>query len=102
MLLGWVREALTGGSLLTKIGAALVRPALREVGKRLDPNEFGAQPLLGVKGLVFIGHGSSNAKAVESALRIAARSVEAKLLEKVTARFEALAGQLGASKPPMP
>jgi phosphate acyltransferase len=102
MLLGWVREALTGGNLLTKIGAALVRPALREVGKRLDPNEFGAQPLLGVKGLVFIGHGSSNAKAVESALRIAARSVEAKLLEKVTARFESLAGQLGTNKPALP
>jgi phosphate acyltransferase len=94
MIFGWVREALSGGSLLTKIGAVLVKPALREVGKRLDPNEFGAQPLLGVKGLVFIGHGSSKALAVESALKTAARAVEAELLERVTQKLDVLARKL--------
>jgi phosphate acyltransferase len=90
MLIGWIKDALTGGNLLTKIGAALVRPALKEVSNRLDPNEFGAQPLLGVKGLVFIGHGSSNARAVYSALRFAKRAVEANLLESVATRLETL------------
>ena len=94
LLFGWVREALTNGNLLTKIGAMLVRPALREIALRLDPNEFGAQPLLGVKGLVFIGHGSSNARAVESALVNAAKAVEAGLLERVASKLEVLSKKL--------
>ena len=98
VLFGWVREALTGGNWLTKIGAALVRPALRGVAVKLDPAEYGAQPLLGVKGLVFIGHGSSDAKAVYSALKFAARAVEANLLEKTAAKLEVLAKKLEASE----
>jgi phosphate acyltransferase len=94
VIIGWIREALTGGSWLTRLGAALVRPALRGVGARLDPNEFGAQPLLGVKGLVFIGHGSSNARAVYSALKFATKAVEAGLLEKVAAKLEGLTKRL--------
>ncbi len=93
VLFGWVKEALSGGSLLTKLGAALVRPALRGVASRLDPSEFGAQPLLGVNGLVFIGHGSSNARAVESALINAAKAVEAGLLERVTSALAVLSRQ---------
>jgi phosphate acyltransferase len=98
-MIGWIREALTGGSLLTKIGAALVRPALRSVADKLDPNEFGAQPLLGVKGLVFIGHGSSNDRAVYSALKFAARAVEAGLLERVAAKLEGMTRKLGDAAP---
>jgi phosphate acyltransferase len=94
VLFGWVRQALTGGSWLTKLGAALVRPALRGVAAKLDPAEYGAQPLLGVKGLVFIGHGSSDAKAVYSALTFAARAVEANLLEKTASKLEVLAQKL--------
>ncbi len=94
VLFGWVREALTGGNWLTKLGAALVRPALRGVAAKLDPAEYGAQPLLGVKGLVFIGHGSSDAKAVYSALTFAARAVEANLLEKTASKLEVLAQKL--------
>jgi phosphate acyltransferase len=94
VLFGWVREALTGGNWLTKLGALLVRPALRGVAAKLDPAEYGAQPLLGVKGLVFIGHGSSDAKAVYSALTFAARAVEANLLEKTASKLEVLAQKL--------
>ncbi len=94
VLFGWVREALTGGNWLTKLGALLVRPALRGVAAKLDPAEYGAQPLLGVKGLVFIGHGSSDAKAVYSALSFAARAVEANLLEKTASKLEVLAQKL--------
>jgi phosphate acyltransferase len=99
VLFGWVREALTGGNWLIKLGAALVRPALRGVAAKLDPAEYGAQPLLGVKGLVFIGHGSSDAKAVYSALSFAARAVEANLLEKTASRLEVLAQKLEKGDP---
>jgi phosphate acyltransferase len=93
VLFGWVREALQGGTWLTKLGAALVRPALRKVAAKLDPAEYGAQPLLGVKGLVFIGHGSSDAKAVKSALLTAHRAVAADLLGRVMGQLAALEAQ---------
>ena len=66
---------------------------------KLDPNEFGAQPLLGVKGLVFIGHGSSNARAVHSALKFATRAVDAGLLEKVAAKLEVMTKKLELAAP---
>jgi glycerol-3-phosphate acyltransferase PlsX len=46
----------------------------------MDPSEYGAVPLLGIDGLVFIGHGRSNAKALMSALTVARQAVEADLL----------------------
>ncbi len=73
-LFAWVREALTS-SFRARLGGLLARPALRAVGARMDPSEYGAQPLLGVDGYSFIGHGSADAKAVESAVRTAVRAV---------------------------
>lgn len=93
VIFGWVREALGGGGLLTKLGAALVRPALRGIAARLDPSEYGAQPLLGVRSYAFIGHGSSDARAIESALKTAKRAVEADLVGKLEAGLAALAPQ---------
>lgn len=89
-LFSWVREALTGGGFATRLGAALVRGALRGVAARLDPAEYGAQPLLGVRGYAFIGHGSSDARAVASALRTARRAVDARLVERIEAGMAAL------------
>ncbi|HEX2864236.1 MAG TPA: phosphate acyltransferase PlsX, partial [Deinococcales bacterium] len=88
-IFGWLKDALAGGSAATKLGALLVRPALKAVAARLDPAEYGAQPLLGVNGLVFIGHGSSDARAVLGALRTAHRAVQADLLGRVKAELEA-------------
>jgi glycerol-3-phosphate acyltransferase PlsX len=82
-LFSWLRTALTDAPLLTRLGAMLVRKAVRGVAQRLDPAEYGAQPLLGVKGNVFIGHGSADGRAVLSALRTADRAVEAGLLQKL-------------------
>jgi len=67
-------------SLRTKIGAALAKPAFDTLKKMLDPAEVGAALLLGVNGLVFIGHGRSNARALVSAIRLARQTVEANLL----------------------
>jgi glycerol-3-phosphate acyltransferase PlsX len=83
-LFSWVREALAGGGPLVRLGALLVRGALRGVAENLDPSAYGAQPLLGVKGNVFIGHGSADAKAVHNALRTAVRAVRAGLLQQLT------------------
>jgi len=68
-------------SPISSIGGLLAKPAFRRVGLMLDPSEYGAAPLLGVDGLVFIGHGRSDAKALVSAIRVARQAVSNKLLE---------------------
>ncbi|MDD4202902.1 MAG: phosphate acyltransferase PlsX [Candidatus Omnitrophica bacterium] len=63
-------------SLLCKIGAILSIPAYRAIGKKIDYREYGGAPLLGVNGAVIISHGSSNAKAIKSAVRAAGEYVK--------------------------
>ncbi len=63
-------------SLKTKIGALLVKPALRNLKHKLDYTEYGGAPLLGVRGGVIKAHGSSNAKAFASAIRQGVSLVE--------------------------
>ena len=74
-----LRQELTS-SLRTKVGALLAKPAFVNLKSLLDPSEVGAAPLLGIDGLVFIGHGRSDARALVSAIRTARQAVEADLL----------------------
>lgn len=67
----------------TKIGALLAKPAFGRIKKMLDPSEIGAAPLLGIDGLVFVGHGRSDAKAIVSAIRAAKQAVDNQLLNKL-------------------
>jgi len=53
----------------------------------LDPSEEGAAPLLGVDGLVFIGHGRSDALAIQNAVRVAKLAADAGVLESVRAEI---------------
>lgn len=66
-----------------KIGAALMRPAFRALRRRLEPDEHGGLPLLGVDGVVIIGHGRSTAKAIKNAIFTADRYREAGLARAV-------------------
>lgn len=75
-----LREELTS-SLQTKIGALLAKPAFSGIKKMMDPSEVGAAPLLGINGLVFVGHGRSDSRALVNALRVASEAVQANLLE---------------------
>jgi glycerol-3-phosphate acyltransferase PlsX len=65
-------------------GVAFMYPAFRAVRRRTDYAQYGGTPLLGVNGVVIIGHGRSNAVAVENALHAAARAVESRLVDRVT------------------
>ena len=67
-MLYMIRRELSA-SAITKAGAMLARPAFRNIKKRLDYTEYGGAPLLGVRQIVVIGHGSSNARAIRSAIR---------------------------------
>jgi phosphate acyltransferase len=67
----------------TKLGYLFAKPAFRSLFNRLDYSEYGAAPLLGVKGGCFIGHGVSNAKAVKNAVLRAREFCEAELHQKM-------------------
>jgi glycerol-3-phosphate acyltransferase PlsX len=76
-------------SFQTKMGALLARPAFAAIKKMMDPAEVGAAPLLGIDGLVFVGHGRSNAQALTSAIRVAHQAVNANLLETLRQEIQA-------------
>jgi phosphate acyltransferase len=82
LMLGLVRGAITS-KLHYKLAGAVLRPGLREAGRRLDYTEHGGAPLVGVRGAVFIGHGRSNAKAITSGIRAAARAADIGLIQKI-------------------
>lgn len=60
-----------GANLFTNLGAFLVKPAFSELKKSYDYEEYGGVPLLGVNGNSVICHGSSSAKAIDNALKVA-------------------------------
>jgi glycerol-3-phosphate acyltransferase PlsX len=72
-----------------RIGAALMRPALRKVKAMLDYREYGGAPLLGVRGICLIGHGRADSFAVESACRAALAAVSHDVLGSIARAFEA-------------
>jgi glycerol-3-phosphate acyltransferase PlsX len=70
-----------------------LRPAFRNVRRRLSYEEVGGVPLLGVNGVCIVGHGRSNAYAMRNAIREGARCVELRLVERIRERM----AQVGAS-----
>ena len=70
-------------NLISMIGGSLAKPSLGKIRAMLNPDEYGAAPLLGVNGLVFIGHGRSNSHALVSAIKAARSSVEANVLGSI-------------------
>lgn len=67
----------------------LEREGVQEVFRVLDYSEYGGAPLLGVKGVSIICHGSSGSNAIKNAIRVAAQMVETKLNQHVAAEFAA-------------
>ena len=63
-------------TITRQVGALLSRSAFTDFKKRLDHTEYGGAPLLGVKGVCIITHGSSNANAMKNAVRVAAEFAE--------------------------
>jgi phosphate acyltransferase len=78
-----LKQELTA-SLQNKAGAFLARGAFAALKKRIDYSEYGGAPLLGVRGVCLICHGSSNINAIKNAIRFAAEYAS----EGVNARIE--------------
>ena len=69
----------------SKMGAYLLKPALKQVKSILDYEEIGGAPLLGVRGLSIVCHGSSKARAIRAAILRTAEFIEAGLIKKLAA-----------------
>ena len=81
-LFGKIKEELLS-STRTKIGAALAKPAFSSLKKQLDYTEYGGALLLGTNAGVIKAHGSSNAKAVKSAIGQAREFARLGIVEKI-------------------
>jgi glycerol-3-phosphate acyltransferase PlsX len=71
-------------TLRGKLGGLLIRPAARALRARLNPDTYGGAYLLGLRGLVMSAHGNSSRTAIENAIRLAARGVEGRVVERVS------------------
>lgn len=88
LIVDFIRTTIKNGNIVTKIGGLLVKPALSSLKKLMDPSEQGAAPMLGVNGLVFIGHGRSDAFAIKNAVRVAKEAVDVKVLDAMKSAIE--------------
>jgi phosphate acyltransferase len=70
-------------TITRQVGYLLSRSAFSDFKKRFDHTEYGGAPLLGVKGVCFITHGSSNANAIKNAIRVASEFAERRINDKI-------------------
>jgi phosphate acyltransferase len=84
-----LRESLKS-TVTSQVGALLSKKAFNEFKKRLDYSEYGGAPLLGVRGVCIVGHGSSNDRAIMNGIRVAAEFAQAELNSGIEAAMKAL------------
>jgi glycerol-3-phosphate acyltransferase PlsX len=83
-----IRDSIKSGGPLALLGGILIRPALAGIKRLLDPSEYGAAILLGVNGLVLIGHGRSDAAAIKHAIRLARNAAASNMLSELSSAIE--------------
>jgi glycerol-3-phosphate acyltransferase PlsX len=79
----------------SRLGAFLLTPALERLRARLDAAEVGGAPLLGVDGVCIIAHGSSSAKAIKNAVKVAARFVRLRINQDIRLDLERRHAEFG-------
>src|ERR1700728_238658 len=77
-------------TITSQVGAMLSRSAFADFKKRIDHTEYGGAPLLGLKGVCIITHGSSNANAIKNAVRVAAEFAERRINQSIELGLAAL------------
>ena len=82
---------------LSKVGALLVKGPLGALKEKMSPDTYGGTPLLGVKGAVIVGHGSSNETAVKNGIAVAAATVRAHVPEVIAERVAAAPASASAT-----
>jgi glycerol-3-phosphate acyltransferase PlsX len=79
-----MRETLLGGNIVTKLGTAMLAPALRKLRQRFDYDTYGGAPLLGLRGNCIVAHGRANRSAIKHATLAAIQEVEHDVIGKIT------------------
>jgi glycerol-3-phosphate acyltransferase PlsX len=82
-LVRYVLKESLRATITRQVGYLLSRSAFAEFKRRLDYSEYGGAPLLGLKGVCIVGHGSSNANAIKNAIRVAAEFSERNINPKI-------------------
>ncbi|MCK4606661.1 MAG: phosphate acyltransferase PlsX [candidate division Zixibacteria bacterium] len=80
-------------NVFSRVGAMLLAPFLRRMRNNFDYAESGGAPLLGVNGIVVISHGSSNARAIYNAIKVAHEMASRKVIDRI--RQELVANHIG-------
>jgi glycerol-3-phosphate acyltransferase PlsX len=80
-----MKETLLGGNLLTKLGAALLAPALRGLRKKFDYETYGGAPLLGLRGNCIVTHGRASRNAIKNSIYAAIEEVNNDVIGKISA-----------------
>ena len=75
-------------NLLSKIGFFFLKSSLRRIKKKMDYAEYGGALLLGVNGIVIIGHGSSDAKAIMNSISLSRKFIKENVLYKISKEIE--------------
>ena len=88
-----LKESLAS-TITSQVGFLLSRRAFNDFKKRLDYSEYGGAPLLGIKGVCIVGHGSSNSNAIKNALRVAAEFVNAGINAKIERELAMVNGRV--------
>jgi glycerol-3-phosphate acyltransferase PlsX len=97
-----VKEEVMRGSILEKLGAWLMRPALRRFKHRTDYAETGGAPLIGIDGVVIVCHGGSDARAIKNAVLTAGEYAMIDLRAEIKRSMDAHAYLWSDASPPAP
>ena len=81
-----LKDALTS-DLKSKLGAFLVKDNLKKMKNKVDYREYGGAPLLGLNGIVIIGHGSSDATAFFNAIRVARDTIKEQVVAEIASEI---------------
>ncbi len=91
-LVSMIKKGLMG-SFRSKLGALLIKPALKETMKSFDASKYGGAPLLGCKGLVVKTHGNSKASEIKNAVFQCAQFKEQRINERISEHLGADTGK---------
>lgn len=81
-----LKDALTS-DIKSKLGAFLVKDNLKKMKNKVDYREYGGAPLLGLNGIVIIGHGSSDATAFYNAIRVARDTIKEQVVAEIASEI---------------
>ena len=79
-----IKDAVLRGNIMTKLGAAMLSPALRKLRTKFDYETYGGAPLLGLRGNCIVTHGRATRHAIRQSIRAAAEETNNDVIGKIS------------------